>query len=93
MMDIPYYKPTPSSARTSCIGKGRVLLVYKHLVYYKPIPLFRADVCEIAHGLIIRTIRYGSLVGNGLIGTMESVFISVCVVSHAVAVTFSEIEF
>ncbi len=27
-------------------------------MYYKPTPLFRADVREIAHGLIIRTIRY-----------------------------------
>ncbi len=28
------------------------------MMYYKPTPLFRADVREIAHELIIRTIRY-----------------------------------
>ncbi len=28
------------------------------MMYYKPTPLFRADVRKIAHGLIIRTIRY-----------------------------------
>ncbi len=28
------------------------------MMYYKPTPLFRADVREITHGLIIRTIRY-----------------------------------
>ncbi len=28
------------------------------MMYYKPTPLFRADVREIAHGLIIRTIWY-----------------------------------
>ncbi len=28
------------------------------MMYYKPTPLFRADVREIAHGLIIRTILY-----------------------------------
>ncbi len=33
-------------------------LHYKSMMYYKPTPLFRADVREIAHGLIIRTIRY-----------------------------------
>ncbi len=32
---------------------------YKPLMYYKPTPsLFRADVRKIAHGLIIRTLRY-----------------------------------
>ncbi len=33
-------------------------LYYKPMTYYKPTPLFRADVRKIAHGLIIRTIRY-----------------------------------
>ncbi len=34
-------------------------MVYtKFMTYYKPTPLFRADVGAIAHGLIIRTIRY-----------------------------------
>ncbi len=28
------------------------------MIHYKPTPLFRADVRKIAHGLIIRTIRY-----------------------------------
>ncbi len=35
---------------------------YKSMMYYKPTPLFRADVREIAHGLIIRIIRYILLV-------------------------------
>ncbi len=28
------------------------------MMYYKPTPLFRADVWEIAHGVIIHTIQY-----------------------------------
>ncbi len=54
---VMYYKPTPSSAQSSCIGIGSGNLHYKPMLYYKPTPLSRADVREIAHGLIIRTIR------------------------------------
>ncbi len=34
------------------------------MMYYKPTPLFRADVRKIAHGLIIRTIRYTNIVNS-----------------------------
>ncbi len=55
-----YYKRTPpSSARSSCIGIDTYMwriLTYKLSTYYKP-TLFRADVREIAHGLIIRIIQ------------------------------------
>ncbi len=40
---------------------------YKLSKYYKPTPLFRADVREIAHGLIIRTILYKHSTSNQFI--------------------------
>ncbi len=46
--------PPPSSVWDAYICG---IFVYKPLMYYKP-TLFRADVREIAHGLIIHTIRY-----------------------------------
>ncbi len=55
---ITYYKPTPSSARSSYIGIGCGIFVYKLSTYYKPTSLFRADVREIAHWLTIRYYRY-----------------------------------
>ncbi len=55
-----YYKHTPSSAQSSCIGIG---LGNSH---YKLTPLFRVDVRKIAHELIIRTIRYSYMNIDGL---------------------------
>ncbi len=40
-------------------GDGLIYYINTHeRKYYKPTPLFGADAREIAHGLIIRTIRY-----------------------------------
>ncbi len=49
-----YYKPTPSSARRRYRTLIYGIFIYKLSTYYKP--PFRADVREMAHGLIIRTI-------------------------------------
>ncbi len=53
--------PPPSSGQSYCIGIGRLYMVIRIISPWciiSPTPLFRADVREIAHGLIIRTIRY-----------------------------------
>ncbi len=34
------------------------------MMYYKPTPLFTADVRKIAHGLIMLTIRYTNIVNS-----------------------------
>ncbi len=44
--------------RISSIGIRCSRFVCKPSTYYKPTPLVRADIKEIAHGLIIRTIWY-----------------------------------
>ncbi len=53
-----YYKPTSLFSSTFLYTYRMLygMFVYKPMMYYKP-TLFRADVWEIAHGLIIHTIR------------------------------------
>ncbi len=55
-----YYKPTPFFSSKFLYRYRTLTYVYSYissLCIISP-PLFRADVREIAHGLIIRTIRY-----------------------------------
>ncbi len=60
---IMYYKLTLFSSKF--LYKHTCILYYSNsyisqlqCTYYKPTPLFRVDVREIAHGLILSTIRY-----------------------------------
>ncbi len=58
------------------------IFIYKLSTYYKP-TLFRADVREIAHGLIIRTIRYNDTL------TVYVLYIPTCIrlIVHFLQVT------
>ncbi len=53
-----YYKPTPLFSSKFLHRYRTLIYVYKPSTHFKPTPLFRADVWAIAHGLIIRSIRY-----------------------------------
>ncbi len=48
--------PPPSSAPSSALRYGNSYTSQLHII--SPLPLFRADVWGIAHGLIIHSIRY-----------------------------------